>query len=207
MADDREIRQELLAAMRGIIRESVMTLHALPDSDARYRGWAQMPTMFVREASEAYGWSSPKVRLWKPSPRHVEQMPVAMAWLAWLRRTEGQLALRRIWAWALGVALWRIAQREGGCSDATVLNRIDRSVVRIIREFTGTEIPVEHIEEPYQGVSYALIFQPTNPTSAGEIQFMRIYIGGKGMWKRGRYLRDGTHKIERVEKILDHMLI
>jgi hypothetical protein len=51
-----EIRQELLAAMREIIRESVMTLHALPDPDARYRGWSQFPAMFVRDASEAYGW-------------------------------------------------------------------------------------------------------------------------------------------------------
>jgi hypothetical protein len=45
-----------------------------------------------------------------------------------------------------------------------------------------------------------MIFERPNPTSSGEVQYMRIYIGGKGMWRKGRYLRDGTHKIERLKQ-------
>ena len=126
MADDREIRQELLAAMREIIRYAVMTLNAVRDPDARYRGWSKLPTTIVRDVQEAYGYSTPWVRRFSPTARDITQMEVVMPWLAWLRREEGQDAIRRIIAWSLGVSVWRIGQREE-CSESTVMNRIDRS--------------------------------------------------------------------------------
>jgi hypothetical protein len=198
VAKPDDIRLELLQAMREIVRYAVLTLHAVRDPDARYRGWAHLPVTIVRDVSDAYGYSSPWVRKFSPSPRDVAQMEIILPWLAWLRREEGQPAIRRIIAWSLGVSLWRIAQREQ-CSEATIINRLDRSVARIIRRWAGVDIPVEHIEEPYQGVSYAIIFEKA-PGPVGEIKMMRIYIGGKGIWKAGRYLRDGSHKIERVAK-------
>jgi hypothetical protein len=195
-----DIRQELLAAMREIIRDSVKTLHAIQDPDARFRGWAKLPANFIREAQEAYGYSAPSVRQWQPTPRHLDQMMAVMPCLAWLRREEGQDAIRRIWAWALGVSLWRIGQREQ-CSDQTILNRIDRSIIRIIHQFTGADIPVEYVDEPLDGVVYAIIFEKAPGPVTGEIQFMKIHIGGKGMWRQGRgYLRDGTHKIKHMKQ-------
>jgi Domain of unknown function (DUF6362) len=194
-----DIRQELLAAMREIIRYAVMTLNAVRDPDAHYRGWAKLPTTIVRDIADAYGYSTPWVRRFSPTPRDVQQMEAVMPWLAWLRREEGQVAIRRIIAWSLGVSLWRIGQREE-CSDQTILNRIDRSVARIIKNFTNADIPIEYIEEPYQGVVYAMIFEKPPGPVTGEITLMRIYVGGKGIWKAGRYLRDGTHKIERLKQ-------
>ena len=202
-----EIRQELLAAMREIIRYVVMTLHAVPDPDARYPrlGEAAQP-MFIREAKKPTATTPPWVRAGSPHARDITQMEVVMPWLAWLRREEGEDAIRRIWAWSLGVI--GLAHRPArGVQRITVMNRIDRSVVRIIRQFANADIPVEHIEEPYQGVSYALIFERTNPTSSGEIQLMRrSTLVVKACGNAAGYLRDGTHKIERAEKkILDQM--
>jgi hypothetical protein len=196
-----EIRQECLTAVREIVRDSVKTLHALPDPDARFRGLAKISLNFVRTAEEAYGYSSPSVRKWIPKPRHIDQMWKIMPCLAWLRRMEGELAILRIWGWALGVPLWRQGQRES-CSDQTILNRIDRSITHIIREFTSTEIEIEYLDEPLEGVVYAVIFEKAPGPVTGIIEFKKIYVGGKGMWKQGRgYLRDGTHKIERMKKI------
>ena len=199
MAKPTDIRLELLQAMREILRRSLMTLNAIRDPDARYRGWAQLPAPIVRDVADAYGYSTPWVRKFSPSPRDIAQMEIVLPWLAWLRREEGQAAIRRMIAWSLGVSVWRIAQREE-CSEATIQNRIDRSVAAIIRKWTGTDIPVEVVEEPHQGVTYAFIWEKA-PGPVGVVKLMRIYVGGRGMWKAGRYLRDGRHKIQRVEKI------
>lgn len=199
MTDPDPVRTELLLAVREIIRYALLTLNAVRDPDARYRGWAQLPQSIVHDVADAYGYSTPWVRRFQPTAHDVSQMEVVLPWLAWLRREEGQAAIRRIIAWSLGVSLWRIGQREQ-CSDATVLNRINRSVARIVREFAGVDLPVEYIEEPYRGVVYAMIWQPPNRTSSSStVVPMKIYIGGKGMWKAGRWLRDGQHKIERLE--------
>jgi hypothetical protein len=105
----------------------------------------------------------------------------------------------------LGVSVWRIAQREE-VSEATIQNRIDRSVARIIRQFVGVNIPVERIEEPYQGVAYAIIFEKATG-EVGEVKFMKIYVGGKGMWRAGRYLKDRDTRPSGSgsQKILDQL--
>jgi hypothetical protein len=191
-----DIRAELLIAMREIVRYAVMTLNALRDPDARYLGWSRLPQPLIRDVAEAYGYSSAAVRRFHPTPQEVAQMEVVLPWLAWLRREEGEVAVRRILAWALGVTLWRLGQRED-CSDRTILNRIDRSVAKIIRRFAGPDIPVEIIEEPFKGAVYAMIWEKSPGPVMGEVTLMRIYVGGKGMWKAGRWLRNGTEKLDR----------
>lgn len=196
MTEPGNIRQELLLAVREIIRYSVLTLNAVRDPDAKYRGWATLPQTIVHDVSDAYGYSTPWVRRFSPTAHDVSQMEVVLPWLAWLRREEGQPALRRIIAWSMGVSVWRIGQREQ-CSDATVMNRINRSVAKIVRQFAGVDLPVEYLEEPYRGVVYAMVWEYPD-RSGSSVTPMKIYIGGRGLWKQGRWLRDGSHKIERL---------
>ena len=57
-----------------------------------------------------------------------------MTWMDWLRRTEGEEAVKRIAAWALGFRLGSIACRER-CGERTIANRITKSLTAISREF------------------------------------------------------------------------
>lgn len=188
-------QSELISAMREIVRYAVMTLAVLPDPDRKYLGLAKMPVQVIHDVQEAYGYSSAWVRKFTPSPRHIEQMDVVMPWLAWLRREEGEQALRRIMGWAMGAPMWRLGQREG-CSDRTILNRIDRSITHIIAQFAGNDLPVEYIEEPYRGAEYAIIFEHPDPTSNNPVKLMRIYVGGKGFWQAGKYQDRGHQKFK-----------
>jgi hypothetical protein len=70
-----------------------------------------------------------------------------LVWLVWLRAEEGKRAVHRVLHWARGVPTWMQAQREN-CSGRTILNRIDRSMAAILREFLDTETDVAPIEEP-----------------------------------------------------------
>jgi hypothetical protein len=188
----REIPPDLLHAMREIVRYAIMTLAALRDPDARYLGLAQMPQNVVHDVKEAYGYASVSVRSFQPTPYEIQQMDTVLPWLAWLRREDGDTAVRRIIAWAMGAALWRIGQREG-CSDRTILNRIDRSICKIVRRFAGADLEVEEIEEPYKGAKYALVYERPG-TIGGEVKIMKVYVGGQGYFKGSRRLRDGTER-------------
>jgi hypothetical protein len=194
-----EIRQELLAAMREIIRRAIITLNAVPDIDARYRGWAKSPVRIVRDQQEAYGWALVSIK-YQPSPQEIEQADLVHPWLAWLRRVEGQTDFDRIIAWSLGVPAWKLGQRER-CSDRTIINRIDRSVGAIIKTFADVDISVEYVDEPHKKAVYAMVWEyPPGPIT-GEVKSMKIYIGDRGFWKAGRYLRDGHEKINRLKGI------
>lgn len=191
-----DVRTEVLLAMREILRYAIMTLAALPDPDARFLGWAQMPVNVVHSVKEAYGYSSTFVRRFQPTPAHVQQMERVGPWLAWMRRECGEEALQRLIGWSMGVPAWKLGQREG-CSEKTVMNRMDRSVAAVIRQFSGADIVVEEVEEPIDGVKYAVIFERPDATSNSPVKFMKIYIGGRGMWRGGKYLRDGSHRAEK----------
>ena len=197
-ATNVEIRIELLMAVREILRNAIMTMAALRDPDARFLGWKHPPTIAVQSVYEAYGYASASVRSFHPSPAEIAQAERVASWLAWLRRIVGPDALHRFTAWSLGVPIWRIAQREG-CGERQIMRRIDRSVAEIILEFTGVDIPVEQTEEPIKGApTFAVIFQKPDRSSAAHTgQAMKIYIGGRGMWRNGRWLRDGTHRLNK----------
>lgn len=192
-----EATTELIAAMREIIRYAIMTLSALRDPDARFLGMAQAPVEIVRDATEAYGYSSPRLRRFQPSPKHVAQMEIVMPWLAWLRRQkDGEIALRRLIGWSMGVQTWRLGMREE-CSEQTILNRMDRSVVAIIKQFASVTLPVEKIEEPFDGPKYSLVTDRLPGPHGGEVRVMKVYIGGDGFYRGGKPVRDGREKAER----------
>lgn len=194
----KDIPDDLLNAMRQIVRRAVMTLAAVRDPDHRYLGWATLPANLVRDVKEAYGYSSASLRNFQPTAYEITQMDIVLPWLAWLRREEGEAAIRRIIGWSMGAALWRLGQREH-CSEETINNRINRSISRMILQFTGASIPVERIEEPYKGATYAMVLE-SPPGPHGECVVMKVYVGGLGFVKGGRRVDSAntSHKLNRM---------
>lgn len=194
MSANAEISAELLFAMREIVRNAIMTLSSLRDPDRKYLGLAQMPVNVVHDVQDAYGYTSTWVRRFIPSARELDQMDIVMPWIAWVRREHGEHDCKRLIAWAMGAPLWSLADRED-CTNRTILNRIDRSIVAIILKFTGANIPVERIEEPYAKTKYAMIWEkPVGPH--GEVRIKKVYVGGMGFMKNGRKVRDGREKFD-----------
>jgi sarcosine oxidase delta subunit len=74
-----------------------------------------------------------------PSPRDITRAEIVDSWLVWLHATEGKRGAHRVFHWARGCPQWLQAQREG-CSEATIANRIDRSMAAILNEFLCTEL-------------------------------------------------------------------
>jgi hypothetical protein len=199
MTDQPAIRQELLIAFREILRYSILTLHAVKDPDRKYQGWARLPTSVVRDVADAYGYSTPWVRRWQPTARDISQMEIVLPMVAWLRREEGQTAIRRLIAWSLGVSVWRIAQREA-CSEATIINRLNRSTAAIIRRFASVELQLEVLDEPYQGQVYALVWEYPPGPAGGEVVLMKVYVGGRGLWKAGKWLKSMEEQADKYLK-------
>lgn len=189
----RETPQELLAAVREILRRAVMTLAALRDPDRRFLGLQQMPQHVVHDVKEAYGYSSASVRDFQPSAYEIEQADVVLPWLAWLRRQHGDVECRRFIGWAMGAAIWRLAKREG-CSDRTIHNRIDRSVSLMIAQFVGADIEVEEIEEPYKNAPFALLFDRPDQFGA-PVVVRKVYVGGIGFMRGGKRLRTAMETV------------
>jgi Domain of unknown function (DUF6362) len=121
----------MLASLREVVRRAWKTLAALRDPDLHYfrrGGWL---FSVVNEVNQAYGYSSAQARSFRPTSLDVSRMEIVMGWMAWLRRTEGDIAIRRLIGWSLGVPLWQMARREN-CSERTITNRIDRSLNAIL---------------------------------------------------------------------------
>ena len=68
-----------------------------------------------------------------PLSPHAE---AALLWIAWLRRTEGDQAAKRLLAWVVGASLTVIAWHER-IGERTIQNRIDASLDAMRREFSG----------------------------------------------------------------------
>lgn len=191
------VPDDLFDALKEIIRRAVMTLAALRDPDKRFQGLSRLPVGIVHDVQEAYGYSSASVRNFAPSPKEVEQMEVVLPWLAWVRREEGEIAIRRILGWSMGASLWRLGQREK-CSDRTITNRIDRSVVAIIKQFVGVSVEVEIINEPYKGANYALVYDKPPGPHGGEVTIKKVYIGGLGYMVGGKRWNNGQERFAQV---------
>lgn len=188
----------MLAGLKEVVKRALWTLAAIRDPDARFRyqgtawGFDVVQTM-----QEAYGYSKPRVRSFAPSPEDVSQMEIVAVWLAWIRRTGGENDLRRIIGWAMAVPTWRLAQREA-CSEKTILNRIDRSLNSILKEFGNMDAGVERIEEKrvFAGCSFNLE-RPSIWDAVADPS--KVYVAGVGWMKNGKKWRDGQERASRKE--------
>jgi hypothetical protein len=189
-----DIAAESLAVMKEIVRRAIVTLWTLKDPDRKWL--TQRPSSWllstVRERSESYGWAEYG---FEPTPHDISQMEIVATWLAWLRRTEGEQALRRLIAWTLGVQTWKIGRREQ-CSEQTVRNRIDRSIVAMMRQFSGADFTVETVEDPKITNPYSLVMERSGVLDA-EIILRKVYIYDKGFFRGSKRVRDGREKAEK----------
>lgn len=191
---DEEIAADVLSVMKAIVRRAIMTLWTLKDPDRRYltprsSSWL---LSIVRERSESYGWANYG---FEPTAHDISQMEIVAGWLAWLRRTDGEQALRRLIAWTLGVQTWKIGQRER-CSERTIRNRIDRSITAIVQKFAGADISVEIIEDPKITKPYSMVTEP-NIVMDQPVVLRKVYVYDKGFYLGSKRHNDGRHKAEK----------
>jgi hypothetical protein len=176
-----------LERLKDTIRKAWVTLSLLPDPDARFRrrlggGWI-FPV--VQQASDAYG-ASPASALGTPTPHEISEMEEVFGWLSWLRNLEGEFSIKRILTWARGEPIWMMAQRER-CSAATIHNRINRSVAKILAQFYGDRLDIAVVDEPEVHPDRMRSFAP--PPSSGTNEILtepgKVFISGIGMMFRG----------------------
>lgn len=195
-------------AVKEIVRRAILTLAAIQDPDERFRRGHQSSWTLpvVHEAHTAYGYGAPSVARFVPSPQDISQMETVAVWLAWLRREEGDYALKRIIGWAKGVPGWQLGMREK-CSERTIKNRIDRCISLIIEKFSGAHLVVEIVHEemtpiealsPRQGRAVGPFALVLDKSPGGErVILQKVYVYDVGFMKGSRRLRDGHEKAER----------
>lgn len=185
---------DALALMKAIVRRAIMTLFTIKDPDRKYLNAGQSGWLLstIRERAESYGWASYG---FVPLPSDISQMEVVAGWLAWLRRTEGEQSIRRLIAWTLGVQTWKIGMREK-CSEQTVRNRIDRSIVAIMRQFMAADFTVEVVEENKLPQPYAMVTEKSTGTD-NPVLLKKVYIHDKGFYIGPKRWDDGRRKAEK----------
>jgi hypothetical protein len=129
------------AALRELLRRSVLTLAAVPDSDLRYRigprtAWPE----FVRHARDAYGSAPPRFRSFHPNRADLTVYLEVLSWLDWYRRDYGAETVRVFCAWCMGAAMWQLQERVSTnrrrpAAPRTVYNRMDAMVLAIASEY------------------------------------------------------------------------
>ena len=191
----------MLAALREVVRRAWRTLATLGDPDLHFfrrGGW-----LFdvVHDVSQAYGYSSPRTRGFRPTSQDVSRMEIVMYWMAWLRRSEGELALKRIIGWSMGVPSWQMARREG-CSERTIANRTDRSLNAVLKAFGDIDAVPPLVEEAPQPVERLRSHREERPTAlqAGTLQPGKLWIDGIGWMFEGKRWEDGSHLVGKLER-------
>jgi hypothetical protein len=182
----------MLASLREVVRRAWQTLSVLRDPDLHYfkrGGWL---FSVVHDMNQAYGYSSTQTRAFRPTSLDVSRMETVMGWMAWLRRTEGELAIKRLIGWSMGLPLWQMARREN-CSERTIVNRIDRSLNAVLKEFGDLDaapVPIEE-ELPRTGGLRAHLEERPTEVTAGTLQPGKVWIDGIGWMFKGRPWADG----------------
>lgn len=122
-----------IAALKELMRRSVLTLLALPDPDRRYLRLAGADWLLVRDAAEAYGWT-PEIIAFRPTPHDVQIYLDVLSWLSWYRRTHDAGTVRLFIAWATG-ASWRRLSFQFSSSERTLRRWMDDMCTTILNAF------------------------------------------------------------------------
>lgn len=205
--DDVQESKKLLSALRSMVSRAWQTMAQARDPDGRFLGMAgSWPFAVVHDFNEAYGYSSAKVRRFTPTAKDVSDAELVMTWMAWLRREEGDDAIRRIMAWSLGVPTWMLGQRER-CSERTILNRIDRSLARVLAQFMAADPEIETVEE-LDSAKPTIVGTAPEPralelppgmsvVAISGIEPGKVFITGLGYMFRGKPWNDGSWKTKK----------
>lgn len=191
--------RDMLRALREAVRQAILVMDALGSNDARFLAMGSAWAGTGDDPTLAYGYGETRIRI-TPSAKEISQAETVAGWLSWLGANHGAGDVVRIQRWASGMPVWQIADREG-CSDRTVNNRIDRSLVLILAEFGDIDVALETIEEPL-GKPYGLGFAAPDAVSCipGVLTGAKVFIGGLGWMRkrqddpRWRTHQDGHHR-------------
>eukprot|EP00752_Nemacystus_decipiens_P019153 g17209.t1 len=146
-----------------------------------------------------------------PSAYDRDQAFQVLDWLKWLREfrgNEGPLAVRRIIRWCHDVPNTVQAQREG-CSDDTILNRIDRDVAKIIGQFFSLGCTVQVIEAPHKATAFAMEWDQQRADQFGSEKplIMNVYVHGRGIMRNGKFMGlrgKGGSRIKQAKEALEN---
>src|SRR3990167_2078135 len=178
-----------ITTLGDVVKRAIHTLWALKDPDARYLS-AGSAWLFPVTSDDQEVWQMYGSRKWPfiPLPEDVSRMERVAVWLAWLRREHTDQALRRLIGWSLAVPTWVLAKREG-CTERTILNRIDRSLAAILDHFGGIAIEIEAIDELGKPGRYFVKDRP-EAIKTGVIETSPLtYVHGKGQMQNGKLKR------------------
>jgi hypothetical protein len=189
---------DAIVAIREIIRRSFLTFKALPDPQASFRYQGQS---WIEDVMDDYGKEYTYID-YRPTAYEIDQATDTLSpWMRYLTEVEGAESVRRLQAWSYGVSTKAQAKREG-CSETTLMNRIDRSVAKIIAKFFGLNCRIERVEEPWKETHFALCWRDEEwAMKAGVEQCAKIqtvYVYGKGLMRNGRRWDDGRRKAEKL---------
>jgi hypothetical protein len=186
----------MLAALKAAIRNGVLVMQAMSDLDYRWRQPLRSTWRISApdDPNTAYAYTELRLRF-VPSPRDITRAEIVDSWLVWLFTVEGKRGTHRIFHWARGAPQWLLAQREG-CSERTIVNRIDRSMAKILDEFLETEIEVGHVEEPADKPVRSFHGEHTSDVTGTIEGHGKVWLDGVGFMRDGRRVRDGRDKAE-----------
>ena len=184
----------MLAALKIAVRNGVLVMQALDDPDYKYRRplTSTWRISAPDDPNTAYAYTELRLRF-VPSPRDITRAEIVDSWLVWLHSVEGKRGAHRVWHWARGAPQWLQAQREH-CSEATIVNRIDRSMAAILREFLCTDVEVGHVEEPAAKPVRSFHGQHVSEFAGVIDGHGKCWIDGVGFMRDGRRMRDGREK-------------
>ena len=131
-----------LPALRELLRRSVRTLAAIPDSNLRDRygprtAWPE----FVRFTRDAYGAAPPRFKTFVPTSQDLSVYLDALSWISWYQRSQAGAETVRVFnAWCFGAAMWQLQERVSTnrrrpASPRTVYYRMDTMVLAIACKF------------------------------------------------------------------------
>jgi Domain of unknown function (DUF6362) len=187
----------MLTALKHAVRNGVLVMQALDDPDYKYRRplTSTWRISAPDDPNTAYAYTELRLRF-VPSPRDITRAEIVDSWLVWLHSVEDKRATHRVFHWARGAPQWLLAQREG-CSERTIVNRIDRSMAAILREFLCTETDMEVVDEPAAAPVHSFHGEHTSDVTGAIERHGKVFIDGVGFMKDGRRLRDGREKVDK----------
>ncbi len=187
--------RELIDALKELIVLAVRVFRALPDPDAKYLAMGRA-CAFSDQSDPWFGYGGSTIRVrFIPSPKEVSQAERVNEWISWLSRKDGA-GCNRLVDWANGTPTWRIAMREH-VTTRTIINRLDRSLLSIAKEFGNVKLEIAEVNEEYEYKGH-FTDKPTN-VIGGETRPEKVWSGVKREFLvNGKRWRNGHDRKARI---------
>ena len=124
------------ALVERLVERSVLTLFSLPDREhslliKRGGSWPEI----VRMASEAYGYTPPRTRRFRPTPHDVSVMLHVWSWLTWMKR-RSESDYRLVVAVAVSTP-WHVLVARHSVNERTIRRWHDNAIRSLASWFGG----------------------------------------------------------------------